>query len=60
MYKRQTLYEALAVGAFPSWFVAAIMIGTFVTAASITIYIAKNSTGEITEIGKSSRTNWMG
>ena len=36
------------------------MIGTFVTAASITIYIAKHSTGEITEIGKSSRTNWMG
>ena len=55
-----TLYKALAVGAFPSWFVAAIMIGTFVTAASITIYIAKHSTGEITEIGKSSRTNWMG
>lgn len=55
-----SLYRALAVGAFPSWFVATVMAGTFLIAAGITIYIAKNSTGEITEVGKSSRTNWMG
>lgn len=55
-----SLYRALAVGAFPSWFVATVMVGTFLIAAGITIYIAKNSTGEITEVGKSSRTNWMG
>ena len=36
------------------------MLGTFLIAAGITIYIAKHSTGEITEVGKSSRTNWMG
>jgi uncharacterized membrane protein len=55
-----SLYSALSVGAFPSWFVATIMLGTFLTVTSVTIYIAKNSTGEITEVGKSSRTNWMG
>jgi hypothetical protein len=36
------------------------MLGTFISVISITLYIAKNSTGEITEVGKSSRTNWMG
>ncbi len=55
-----SLYSALSVGAFPSWFVATIMLGTFLAVTSVTIYIAKNSTGEITEVGKSSRTNWMG
>ena len=55
-----SVYRALAVGAFPSWFVATVMLGTFLIAAGITIYIAKHSTGEITEVGKSSRTNWMG
>ena len=55
-----SLYSALSVGAFPSWFVATIMLGTFLTVTGVTIYIAKNSTGEITEVGKSSRTNWMG
>ncbi len=54
------LYSALKVGTFPEWFVAAVMIGTFATATGITIYITKNSSGEITEIGKSSRSNWMG
>ncbi len=55
-----SLYSGLSVGAFPSWFVATIMLGTFLTVTGVTIYIAKNSTGEITEVGKSSRTNWMG
>ena len=55
-----SLYTGLSVGAFPSWFVATIMLGTFITVVAVTVYIAKNSTGEITEVGKSSRTNWMG
>ena len=37
-----------------------IMGGTFLSVVGITLYIAKNSSGEITEVGKSSRTNWMG
>jgi hypothetical protein len=36
------------------------MVGIFATATGITIYITKNSSGEITEVGKSSRSNWMG
>ena len=53
-------YNALTVGAIPSWLVALIMGGTFLSVVGITLYIAKNSSGEITEVGKSSRTNWMG
>ena len=56
----RSFYDALSIGGFSSWFVAAVMLGTFVSVISITLYIAKNSTGEITEVGKSSRTNWMG
>jgi len=36
------------------------MLGTFISIISITIYIAKNSTSEFTEVGKSSRTSWLG
>ncbi|MEC8927650.1 MAG: DUF2270 domain-containing protein [Verrucomicrobiota bacterium] len=53
-------YNALAVGSIPSWLVAMIMGGTFLSVVGITLYIAKNSSGEITEVGKSSRSNWMG
>ena len=55
-----SFYNALAVGAIPSLFVALVMTGTFFAVASITWYIARNSTGEITEVGKSSRSNWLG
>ena len=56
----RSFYEALAVGAIPSWFVALVMTGTFLAVASVTWYIARNSTGEITEVGKTSRSNWLG
>jgi len=36
-----------------------VMVGTFLSVIGITLYIAKHSSGEITEVGKSSRTNWM-
>jgi uncharacterized membrane protein len=56
----ESFYHALAVGGFSSWFVAAVMLGTFISVICITIYVAKNSTGEFTEVGKSSRSNWLG
>ncbi len=56
----RSFYDALSIGGFSSWFVAAVMLGTFVSVISFTLYITKNSTGEITEVGKSSRSNWMG
>ena len=55
----ETLFKALAIGGLASWFVALVMIGTFLSVIGITFYIARNSSGEITEVGKSSRTNWM-
>ena len=56
----KSFYEALSIGGFSSWFVAAVMMGTFISVIGVTLYITKHSTGEITEIGKSSRSNWMG
>jgi hypothetical protein len=56
----KSFYGALEVGGLASWFVAAVMLGTFISVIIITIYIAKNSTGEFTEVGKSSRSNWLG
>jgi len=56
----KSFYDALSIGGFSSWFVAAVMMGTFISVICITLYITKNSTGEITEVGKSSRSNWMG
>ena len=53
------LFRALAIGGLSSWFVAFVMVGTFLSVIAITLYIAKHSSGEITEVGKSSRTNWM-
>ncbi|MDP9292163.1 MAG: DUF2270 domain-containing protein [Verrucomicrobiota bacterium] len=44
-------YHALAVKHIPEWFVAVIYLGTLVTVASINIYIAKKSSGEISEFG---------
>jgi len=55
-----SFYYALGVGAIPDWVVAMIMTGTFIAVAFVTWYISKHSTGEITEVGKSSRTNWLG
>jgi len=55
-----SFYDALAVGGLSSWFVAAVMLGIFISVICITIYVAKNSTGEFTEVGKSSRSNWLG
>ena len=55
-----SFFDALSIGGFSSWFVATVMIGTFISVIGFTLYITKHSTGEITEIGKSSRTNWLG
>ena len=55
-----SFYDALSIGGFSSWFVAAVMMGTFISVIGVTLYITKHSTGEITEVGKSSRSNWMG
>ena len=55
-----SFYSALKVGAIPEWFVAMVMLSVFVSVIGITIYIAKKSVGEFTEVGQSSRTNWMG
>ena len=55
-----SFYSALKVGAIPEWFVAAVMLSIFASVIGITIYIAKRSVGEFTEVGQSSRTNWMG
>jgi uncharacterized membrane protein len=47
----ESFYNALRIGNIPSWFVALILVGTFVSVISITIYVSKRSSGEISEFG---------
>jgi hypothetical protein len=44
-------YRALRVGHIPSWLVALIFVGTFVSVISITIYVGRKFSGEISEFG---------
>jgi uncharacterized membrane protein len=47
-----SFYQAMAVGtSIPSWLVAIVFLGTFTSVISITIYIARKTTGEISEFG---------
>ena len=46
-----SFYHALHIGHIPSWFVAFILVSTFVIVISITIYVSKRSSGEISEFG---------
>jgi len=47
-----SFYQALAVGtSIPSWLVAFIFVGTFISVIGVTIYIGKNTHGEISEFG---------
>ena len=50
-------YHALRVGHIPSWFVAAIFVGTFLSVIGITIYVGKKTTGEISEF-RTHRSLW--
>jgi uncharacterized membrane protein len=44
-------YRALRVGHIPSWLVALILVGTFISVIAITIYVSKKTSGEISEFG---------
>ena len=47
-----SFYQALAVGtSIPSWLVAGLFVGTFASVLTVTIYISRNTTGEISEFG---------
>ena len=46
-----SFYRALRIGHIPSWMVAMVFVGTFVSVISITIYVSKRSSGEISEFG---------
>jgi len=44
-------YRALRVGHIPSWLVAFVFVGTFISVIGITIYVSKKASGEISEFG---------
>ncbi len=44
-------YHALAVSGFPSWAVAALFVMTFGTVIGITAYVARYTSGEVSEFG---------
>src|SRR5215216_2348838 len=46
-----SFYHALRIGHIPSWLIALVFTGTFVSVIAITIYVSKRSTGEISEFG---------
>ena len=46
-----SFYRALRIGHIPSWVVAMVFVGTFISVISITIYVSKRSSGEISEFG---------
>ena len=47
-----SFYQALAVGtSIPSWLVAIVFIATFVSVIGMTVYFARQTTGEISEFG---------
>jgi uncharacterized membrane protein len=44
-------YRALRVGNIPSWLVALVLVGTFLSSIGLVIYVSKKSSGEISEFG---------
>jgi uncharacterized membrane protein len=46
-----SFYRALRIGHIPSWLVAFIFIGTLTAVISISIYVSKKTSGEISEFG---------
>ena len=52
-----SFYHALRIGHIPSWLVALVFAGTFACVISITIYVSKRSSGEISEFG-THRSHW--
>src|SRR5215469_9014646 len=46
-----SFYHALRIGHIPSWLVALIFTGTFVSVIAITIYVSRHTSGEISEFG---------
>lgn len=46
-----TFYTALGVARMPSWFVATLFVTTYAAVIGITIYVAKNSSSEVNDLG---------
>jgi uncharacterized membrane protein len=46
-----SFYHALRIGHIPAWFVALVFVITFLSVISITIYVSKRTSGEISEFG---------
>jgi uncharacterized membrane protein len=46
-----SFYSAMRVGHIPAFVVAFVFVGTFVSIIAITVYVSKNTSGEISEFG---------
>jgi uncharacterized membrane protein len=46
-----SFYHALRVGHIPAWLIAFVFISTLVSVIGITVYVSKNTSGEIAEFG---------
>jgi len=54
----ESFYRAFEAGHLPAWFNATIFIGTIVAVTSIIIYVARSSSGEVSEFGSDRGTLW--
>jgi len=46
-----SFYHALRIGHIPAWLIAFVFISTLVSVIGITVYVSKNTSGEISEFG---------
>lgn len=52
------LYLMLGVGQIPRWFIAGIMLGTFLCVIAVSVYIARKSSDEMSELATQNRNLW--
>lgn len=53
-----SFYDAMAVQALPSWLACAVYVGTILSVSALTLYVARNSSEEVSEFGASNSSLW--
>ena len=51
-------YESLAVHELPAWFACIVYFGTIITVTFLVVYVARNSSEEVSEFGSSNSSLW--
>jgi len=51
-------YDALAVAALPAWFACVVYFGTIIVVTLLVLYVARTSSEEVSEFGRSNSSLW--